>query len=714
MDAQVEISKIPVSIRLPSRDLAAEQPLEQLEKGDLVRVTLNRLSLFKPAHTDLNPLGEVMSIDRMTLSKESIVKIQLLTETNPTLTTVASMVTKLATQELVKQARGDSSNGYEKYDIVVVKALPRLNEIRKVLIKQGILHCEYAGCLVGVVLHKGLVGNKYNVHFGNFENGCFEVNSSQMALVRSGRIPALGRAAIGNFPFQLEGEKLDLFLSKLSTLDGKVVNRDGDISKIWLDEVKYHQERDPTFSLILDFLNENIFSTSLGKNEAKKKQSIKDMYSVNIESGLLYHIDRSNGNGDLSAKRLCIPIALRELVLHLVHDLNGHFDWKRTFETLRQNYYFPGMLEISRRYVGSCLVCQFCRNKQYFVDKFGDYLYERMQYHSPNRHFVLDMKSVNVVGAGGYVAFIIVKDLFARFIRVVRLRQKDQNYVAKELYEQVFRHLTPGSFTLDMDRGSENVNGICDALQSYYRITVNFTPERSKESQGAVEIFMKTFNDHFKKALVEGVLLKEEWDSWILQLESIYNSLYNPTIGSSPWELVYTTTPPSAANSPFLTGLEIAEASSTGETMVAELRKRNAYLVGVCREKQLKLRHNWEIQKALTHDIHHFQNNDLVLLHLANSNGGVSEKTRCHAGPFKVISRESTTRYRISGGDNKAVSVSGTKLMPYAPSRADLFGQGSIAPSAVGAAQSRLLGYELNKATSEMLLIIETFSALNC
>ena len=90
-----------------------------------------------------------------------------------------------------------------------------------------------------------------------------------------------------------------------------------------------------------------------------------------------------------------------------------------------------------------------------------------------------------------------------------------------------------------------------------------------------------------------------------------------------------------------------------------------------------------------------------------NSNGGYSDKSRCHAGPFKVVQQLSTSRYVIAGGDGIEVTVSAFKLLPYQPTKADLRGQGCLAPSAVGASQSRLIGYEDKYLNSEVLAIME-------
>jgi hypothetical protein len=81
----------------------------------------------------------------------------------------------------------------------------------------------------------------------------------------------------------------------------------------------------------------------------------------------------------------------------------------------------------------------------------------------------------------------------------------------------------------------------------------------------------------------------------------------------------------------------------------------------------------------------------LVLVNLGDSNGGVKFNNRVHGGPYQVVCRASTTTYIIKGADGLEVPVHVNKLLSYRCSEADLVGEGKLAASAAGAAESRLL-----------------------
>jgi hypothetical protein len=63
-------------------------------------------------------------------------------------------------------------------------------------------------------------------------------------------------------------------------------------------------------------------------------------------------------------KRLVIPrdTKLRELLFNLAHDTLGHFGFDKSYEALRESYYWPNMRrDLERAYIPGCVECQ--RNK---------------------------------------------------------------------------------------------------------------------------------------------------------------------------------------------------------------------------------------------------------------------------------------------------------------------------------------------------------------
>ena len=72
-----------------------------------------------------------------------------------------------------------------------------------------------------------------------------------------------------------------------------------------------------------------------------------------IEDTLYYISDTE----DDSCLRLLIPEKLREVVVKEYHDSNGHMGVQKTFDVIRQKYYWPHLFKHIHQYVTICLIC---------------------------------------------------------------------------------------------------------------------------------------------------------------------------------------------------------------------------------------------------------------------------------------------------------------------------------------------------------------------
>lgn len=62
-------------------------------------------------------------------------------------------------------------------------------------------------------------------------------------------------------------------------------------------------------------------------------------------------------NGDPMV-RLYIPSHIKQAVVEQYHDKNGHMGIDKTFEAIRNKYYWPNMFKEIYAYVTTCVVCQ--------------------------------------------------------------------------------------------------------------------------------------------------------------------------------------------------------------------------------------------------------------------------------------------------------------------------------------------------------------------
>ena len=93
------------------------------------------------------------------------------------------------------------------------------------------------------------------------------------------------------------------------------------------------------------------FKTILAHGEPSKE--VQQRYLVIDE--VLYYLTDPDGDTVL---RLYVPKHLREVVIKQYHDDNGHIGVQKTFDCIRQKYFWPNLFKEIYQYVSSCTTCQ--------------------------------------------------------------------------------------------------------------------------------------------------------------------------------------------------------------------------------------------------------------------------------------------------------------------------------------------------------------------
>ena len=675
----------PASSALANAPPVIISSVSTLQEGDLVQVKFKETPFFIPGVDRVLSLGVVLAsipVDR--------VRVRLLTPFRPVVETSIHQILRLASRLQIKEAKANSTTAFDKGDVVVVLPSEKASGIRDQLDKRGILHTDYdPHFLVGVIVGSGSANHIWDVHFGDYDNGVYQLNSTDLALVQSGSIPLLSTINMGHFPFHLPDDKLSLL--NQAELHPNPANS-------WLREVKKEQRLDPAYGPIYRYLREDILPPEYNTPTMKAKwhlisDNIRKKYSLgstDLDKNLLFH-----HNADGSNRRLVIPMSLRRVVLFLAHDASQHFSWNRVYDILHQHYYFRGMAEITRRYCGECLTCQRTRNNKYYTYLYGHELAERMGYFIPRKYFAIDLKSLACDMFGFKVQLVIV-DLCCRFHVMIPLKSKESEEVMLAISDFFKDYCCRGTETEFLaDRGSEFTSNFALNIFDTLRVNVTFIGERTSQTNGLIERFMGTSFDHFRKAMQDKVLDPKRWSQWTKEFYTKYNSMYHSELGTTPYTLFHGISYSSVSQAPLLTGQRLHQDQSTAEQALRQMQVDRDRITKILKERYLKKHQALELVRAFSDSVPSFLPGSLVLLLLGDSNGGVTRKNRAHAGPFKVIHRESEANYVIAGADEKEVTVHGFHLVEYTPSLADMRGDNTLAATAVGAAQARLFNFLL-------------------
>ena len=124
-----------------------------------------------------------------------------------------------------------------------------------------------------------------------------------------------------------------------------------------IEKIREKQRKDPELSEIMDYIQHD----SLPSNDAKARRILlrSDCFYIS-QDGLLYHLDRSQKRSVRdSFSQLVVPQSMKYEILSNVHNhvAGAHFGVHKTFQKLKQRYWWPSMFKDVEHWCNSCVDC---------------------------------------------------------------------------------------------------------------------------------------------------------------------------------------------------------------------------------------------------------------------------------------------------------------------------------------------------------------------
>ena len=246
-----------------------------------------------------------------------------------------------------------------------------------------------------------------------------------------------------------------------------------------------------------------------------------------VVDNVVYYLTDPDGDTVL---RLYVPKHLRALVVKQYHDDNGHMGVQKTFDCIRQKYFWPNLFKELYQYVSSCTVCQ-TRSLQ----KIRQPLQETDIPPYPMAKLSLDLSGPYPKTMSGNKYIIAFVDWFSGWPEAFAVPDKTADTVAHLLIEEIFpRFGCP--LQIVTDNGSENVNKVVQetmrSLNKHHVQTSVYHPQ----SNAKVERFHRTLHDVLSKKLSEN---QQTWDLFLNQALAAIR--FNISVSSkfSPFFLLY-------------------------------------------------------------------------------------------------------------------------------------------------------------------------------
>ena len=201
-----------------------------------------------------------------------------------------------------------------------------------------------------------------------------------------------------------------------------------------------------------------------------------------------------------------IPVSLVPRVLHHVHQLTGHSNWRSMFDLVRSQCYFPGFASRCQMYVADCAVCAAASTRRGPAvnatrpDVPG----------KPWSEVQLDTLELGLDQSGEFHCVLVCIDTFTKWAEVLPLRHHTASCVAESFVSLCCRWGPPE--VVRLDNGTDFGNAIVESVLEVLGVRVRTRAVRHPMSQGGVERFNRTLLNLLRK------IMDDETSDWLSAL----------------------------------------------------------------------------------------------------------------------------------------------------------------------------------------------------
>ena len=408
------------------------------------------------------------------------------------------------------------------------------------------------------------------------------------------------------------------------------------------------QRRDVELSEIIDFLESDVLP--FDDHAARKVLFTSSTFYVGRD-GLLYHLDsKRRTNSYDSFSQLVVPASLRFEILSNVHDhvSGAHFGVHKTFDKIKQRYWWKGMYKDVEHWCKSCTECSTRKSPR--NSKKAPLLPIPVE-------GAFDRVAVDVLGPlppsnKGNRYIVVFSDYLTRWCEAFPVPSVEATLIARLLVDEIIsRHGAPR--VLLSDRGtnflSKIVADVCKIFQIHKVNTSSYHPQ----TDGLVERFNSTLCQSLSMYVAKN---QKDWDDFIPLILFARRTSVSEAIGDSPFYVLYGREPRLPIDVKYLR-LDSDNMSSS----VLEHRKRVVEKVEMA---QNLARENLQRSQQKMKDYYDrnvrepvFEVGQRVWVYTPRSKKGLSKKLLHNwLGPFRIVEKSSPVHFRLRTDTNKKVT----------------------------------------------------------
>ena len=413
---------------------------------------------------------------------------------------------------------------------------------------------------------------------------------------------------------------------------------------------------------------------SVGDSEMLRQEQAKDAYTSEIiqklqegkhsaklddfllEDGILVRQLKTSTCSN-PYKQVVVPIALRQTILEQLHNNAGHLGIHKTFEKVKERFFWPGYEQDVKDAVQQCDRCQ---RRNHPIPK------HQAPIGTISSEYPFQKISWDIIGplpatTRGHKYILVVTDLFSKWVEAFPLVKTDSLTLAKVLVEEVVCRYGVPQY-LHSDQGTNLVSDVIQSLCILLGIQRTQTTAYHPQGNGQVERFNRTLEAMLSKVVTEN---QKDWDDHLQSVLFAYRTAIHESTGYTPFLVMFGHSP-----------------SLPVDVMQGRVQHLKKKLPQYVQNVQRSLKDTFSSVRQHLDAAHQrqklsadrsstgestFQVGDIVWLYIPAVKTGLSRKlSSLWRGPYTILDKVTAVNYKIQLiGGTKCQTVHSNRLKLY-------------------------------------------------
>ncbi|XP_077964207.1 uncharacterized protein LOC144411428 [Gasterosteus aculeatus] len=353
-----------------------------------------------------------------------------------------------------------------------------------------------------------------------------------------------------------------------------------------------------------------------------------------IKNGLLYRVAKLE---ERVVEQLLVPKRYINKVLYLAHShlLGAHLGVEKTYDRVRERFYWPGVKKAVQDY---CQICPQCQKTAPKVN-YQNPLIPLPIIDIPFQRVAMDIVGPLPKSSRGHRFILVIMDYATRYPEAVPLRTASAKAVARELF-LLFSRVGIAKEVLT-DQGTCFMSRVMKEMCKLLKVSQIRTSVYHPQTDGLVERFNKTLKQMLRKAIdVEG----KNWDQLIPFVLFSIREVPQASTGFSPFELLYGRRPRGMLDLAKEAWEQQPSAHRSAIEYVDQMQDRMAKVWPLVREHMQQAQHAQARIYNRRAQLREFQPEEFVLVLIPTVECKFLAKWH---GPYEVIERVGEVNYKV-------------------------------------------------------------------